>query len=174
MTSDEVFQVLVSQAGGTYISLSYTESCTEDDEDMHELKSRSSTCMSKERSDSATIYGISMSSDEKMESHGSLAGMEEVRRALKEGQPDWQQSKTHPDFLAQEKCELRSHSMPIFSTPTASLLKSYDLTVGPVVGHAQKSNPSSSTEIVGDMHSRQDLSEDSSHCNVVALCTLDG
>lgn len=187
MTSEEVFQVLVSQTGGTYIPLSYTEHYSDETDDRPpEMKSRSSTYLGNERSDSSALYAISMSSDEKVESIGSAFGTEDALKTLQRDvlqdvkQRDRQNSVTFPEVPVHEKGSrdtpggLRCHSTPMLSTPGSNLLYNYKLTAGSVVGRAQKSNPSSSTEIVGDLHSQQDLSEDGSHCNVVALCTLDG
>ena len=48
------------------------------------------------------------------------------------------------------------------------------LTQGQTVGRVQRNSQSSSTEVIGDLHTHQDFVEGASHCNTVALCTLDG
>ena len=48
------------------------------------------------------------------------------------------------------------------------------LTQGQTVGRVQRNNQSSSTEVIGDLHTHDDFVEGARHCNTVALCTLDG
>ena len=48
------------------------------------------------------------------------------------------------------------------------------LTQGQTVGRVQRNSQSSSTEVIGDLHTHEDFVEGASHCNTVALCTLDG
>ena len=49
------------------------------------------------------------------------------------------------------------------------------LVQGQMVGRTQRTiQSSSSTEVVGDLRSREDLVESGRHSNIVALCTLDG
>lgn len=60
------------------------------------------------------------------------------------------------------------------SVKGCGIMSNYQLHAGPIVGLVQRSNPLSSTEIVGDLKSRLDLEEESKHSNLVALCTLNG
>lgn len=108
MTSSAVAQVLVSQAGGTYIPLYYTGAGTKQEEGKEE---------------------------EKVELRKTSSGSREEEK--------------EPGAM--------------------------ELVQGEMVGKVSRSSQSSSsTEVVGDLHSHQDLIEGGRHCNTVALCTLDG
>lgn len=50
----------------------------------------------------------------------------------------------------------------------------FELIQGALVGTVQHADPTTSTEVVGDLHSQQDLVDGGVHCNVAALCTLNG
>ena len=60
------------------------------------------------------------------------------------------------------------------SSTSTSIMQHVQLVANPLVGLVQRGNPTSSTEVIGDLHSKQDLQEYGRHSNIVALCTLDG
>ena len=76
----------------------------------------------------------------------------------------------YPPLASSSACSLRPQS----SVSSGSVKEHYQLLAGPIVGLVQRSRPMSSTEIVGDLRSRQDLEEEGRHSNLVAICTLDG
>lgn len=71
-------------------------------------------------------------------------------------------------------CSSMSSMKAVSTTSTSSLMDMYQLNAGSIVGLVQRINPQSSTEIVGDLKSRDHLQEDMKYSNIVALCTLDG
>ena len=70
---------------------------------------------------------------------------------------------------------LKPHvSRSSLSSTSPSIMQHVQLVTNPLVGLVQRGNPTSSTEVIGDLHSKQDLQENGRHSNIVALCTLDG
>lgn len=197
MTSNGTPQLLISQAGGTYIPLSYIETALDrqNSEDPLTTANKHLSEISSDQGSKQESISISMSVEETRESDLGVARTEEEQKdnvanekqkkkqsVLTEGETSnddlpkqfsRQNSSSSSGGMPKSKRSRGSLSQPV--TPTSSIvMQNYQLIACPVVGHVQRGNPTSSTEVVGDFHSRIDLLEGGQRPNIVALCTLDG
>ena len=166
MTSDGRRQVLVSQVGGTYVPLEYTEIV----EDLIPTASSSSSFKSDHSGSGGDKDIISMSmeneSDDKRRSSDTT---------LNSKQNKAQKILRHSSTGDMSETKLRRNSSRSSFKGPEILLSRYQLQVNGIVGLAQRNSPSSVTEVVGDLTSITDLfDEQDKHSNIVALCTLDG
>lgn len=165
MTSDGRRQVLVSQVGGTYVPLEYTEIV----EDLIPTASSSSSFKSDHSGSGGDKDMISMSmeneSDDKRRSSDTINPKQNKTQKIPRHSSTGDMSET----------KLRRNSSRSSFKGPEILLSRYQLQVNGIVGLAQRNSPSSVTEVVGDLTSITDLfDEQDKHSNIVALCTLDG
>lgn len=197
MTSNGTPQLLISQAGGTYIPLSYIEIAPDrrNSEDPLTTANKHLSEISSDQGSKQESINISMSVEETRESDVGITTMEEEQKdnvanekqkkqksVLTEGETgnddlrkqfSRQSSSSSSGGIPKHRRSRGSLSQPV--TPTSLIvMQNYQLIVCPVVGYVQRGNPTSSTEVVGDLHSRIDLLEGGQRPNIVALCTLDG
>lgn len=191
MTSNGTPQLLISQAGGTYIPLSYIETAPDrrNSEDPLTTANKHLSEISSDQGSKQESISISMSVEETRESDLGVARTEEQQKDNVANEKQKKKQSVSNDDLPKQfsrqnsssssggmpksKHSRGSLSQPV--TPTSSIvMQNYQLIACPVVGHVQRSNPTSSTEVVGDFHSQIDLLEGGQRPNIVALCTLDG
>jgi hypothetical protein len=144
-------QLLVSQPGGTYRALMYVETPSTD---KVSLRSHSIDQWRDHHDDKESV--VDMSLEESKDTQ---------KKSLKQ-KTDLEKSNTQ-SVNSIEVTSRKSHE--------SMTSVEYNLIACPVTGRVQRNNPSSLTEVVGDIHSRNIPMENGYTCdNIVAVCTLDG
>ena len=178
MTTNSSFQLLVSQVGGTYVPLMYSE-CSAASEIVNnkEVTIASDGGGVDHRKLDKDSIGISLSLEE---SNKDTKGKKRSRTNSKDKDT---QSPLLPERIFKQHSSSTSSSTGNASKQSLSSSKGttpniytpcYKLELCPVVGQVQKRSPSSLTEVVGDLHSRESLTDSHTHSNIVGLCSLDG